>query len=439
MTSSGPIPLALLGGLLLSACSSMEDAGYGGAGGGGGQGGSGGVGGFHDIPLEVSAVAVGASHSCAVTVNGGVACWGSGARGQLGDGISGKDYHRAMAAPVVGISGAVGVRAGGDTTCAVLYGGGVWCWGEGAFGQLGDGVAEDGHLSAVPVEVLGLPGVLDLDVTAQTACAALADDTVRCWGRNSPDEWLGFASAECGPYAVYTGDGGPTLMTFPCEPTPRVVPGAIGADHIASGGEHTCALSPEGPAMCWGADHFGQLGDGQFGPDAHSGKPVEVQQLEGARQLGLGTSHTCAVVGPASKVLCWGDNSYGQLGIGSSALDSYKITPTEVPDLSGVTDLHASSHTTCASRSDGSVVCWGDTSMVLPPVPTKGISIVPTVVPGAADAAAVHIGGGHVCALRLDQTVMCWGNNDRGQLGNGTVGLPDFSLMPVAAPPGDPQ
>ena len=144
MTSSGPIPLALLGGLLLSACSSMEDAGYGGAGGGGGQGGSGGVGGFHDIPLEVSAVAVGASHSCAVTVNGGVACWGSGARGQLGDGISGKDYHRAMAAPVVGISGAVGVRAGGDTTCAVLYGGGVWCWGEGAFGQLGDGVAADG-------------------------------------------------------------------------------------------------------------------------------------------------------------------------------------------------------------------------------------------------------------------------------------------------------
>ena len=151
------------------------------------------------------------------------------------------------------------------------------------------------------------------------------------------------------------------------------------------------------------------------------------------QRLALGASHTGAVVGGDAHVRCWGDNAFGQLGIGTDALDSYKITPTEVTTLAAVTDLHAASRTTCAALSDGGVACWGDTSTVLPVSPEKnGSALVPTPVPGVMGALEVRTGGSHVCALLDDGAVTCWGLNYYGQLGNGTVGLSDFSMQAVA-------
>jgi alpha-tubulin suppressor-like RCC1 family protein len=431
--------LAALGALLLAAtgCSSAGAGGPQGTGGGaaGGAGGASGSG----TPLHGAAIAVGAAHSCAVLENGGVACWGDGARGQLGDGASGTGYHRGQPAKIAGLTGVTLLRAGGDTTCAVIAGGAVVCWGDGAFGQLGDGTAADGHLSAVPVPVSGLMGVVDLGVSGENACAALTDGTVRCWGRNAPEAWLGFDSMDCGPYTVTSGDNGPKAMYVPCESTPKQVPAAKGAVAVASGGEHNCLVTSDGGARCWGADPFGQLGDGVSGPDAYQPDPVEVASLTGVKRLALGSSHTCAIAGAEGAVRCWGDNAYGQLGIGTDSLDSYKITATPVTGLSGIADLHAAARTTCAARADGTVACWGATATVLPVSPQKGgAALSPTDVPGVAGAVEVRTGGSHVCARRDDGMVVCWGTNDRGQLGNGEMGLADFSMAPVLAPPDPP-
>jgi len=429
--------VAALTALLLAAGCGSARAGSAGTGGEGGGAGGGG-GGTASSPLRASAVAVGAAHSCAIVEGGAVACWGDGAHGQLGDGGSGKGYQRAVPGPVPGLAGVSAIRAGGDTTCAITAGA-VQCWGDGGFGQLGNGVAADGYMSAVPVAVNELSGVVDLSVAGANACAALTDGTVRCWGRNASDAWLGFESADCGPYAVSTGDGGPSLATVPCESSPREVPGTHDAVAVVSGGAHNCLRTAGGIARCWGAGHFGQLGDGHSGPDAFHAEPLSVAGPSDVRGLALGASHTCAVVEPDGGVRCWGDNAFGQLGIGTDALDSYKITPYAVTALEGVVDLHAAARTTCAALADGTAVCWGSTATVLPVSPEKGGSaLVPTAVPGVDGVVELRTGGGHVCARLDDDTVSCWGQSDRGQLGTGIIGIADFSMEPVPALPLDP-
>ena len=432
--------------LFVAGCSPTASV-LGGTGTSAGSGGSAGVGGGLDgtggaasgVPLRATGIAVGAAHGCALLEDGRVACWGSGAHGQLGDGKAGAGHLRTVPAVVAGLAGVTAIRAGGDTTCAVTAGV-ARCWGDGAFGQLGDGMSGDGYFSAVPVDVANLDAVTDLSVSGSNACASRSDGTVLCWGRNAPAQWLGFDSTDCGPYSMPMGAKPATLVSVPCETKPRKVPGATGAIAVATGGEHNCAREDLGGASCWGADNFGQLGDGMSGMAAHQVKPTEVQGVGKVLRLALGASHTCGVVGDAHSVRCWGDNSYGQLGLGTKAIDSYKTTPTEVVGVTGVVDLDAAGQTTCAALADGTVSCWGDTSTVLPVSPSKGGALVPTEVPGVAGAIEVRTSGAHACARSMDLRVVCWGQDDRGQLGNGSTHIADFSLAPVvpAQVPGGP-
>jgi alpha-tubulin suppressor-like RCC1 family protein len=442
-----PTPLSALAAVLLAVCGSSACGGAAGdanpyPGGAGGQTATGtsiGAGGGLVIgdPLSATEVAAGSSHACALRADGAVLCWGSGVRGQLGDGVSGKDYARAVPALVTNLPAASHLYAGGDTTCAVTASG-VFCWGDGTFGQLGDGTAADGHHAPAPVAVPGLEGAQGMSLSGTNACAFLADGTLRCWGRNSAEEWLGFASADCGPFTLTQADGTTTTASLPCETAPRLVAAASDVTLVASGGQHNCLRKGEYGLRCWGADHFGQLGDGASGPDAHHMDPVEVSGVGKVVALGLGTSHTCAAAD--GRVRCWGDNAFGQLGIGTSALDSYKVTPTDVTTLADITDVHAAGNTTCATSAAQGVLCWGDTRTLLPtpPDPTTGSTVVPTAVPGATALVSVRTGGDHACARTAAGLVICWGSNDRGQLGNGTVGVTDFSMTPVTAPQATP-
>ncbi len=422
---------------LLVGCGSAASSPTGGSGGassGGGGPGTGGGGGAAPA-LQAEAIAVGAAHTCALLSDATVACWGDGSLGQLGDGQSG-DHHSATPAVVPGLSGATAVRAAGNTTCAVIAGGAVTCWGDGAYGQLGNGKTGDGYFSASPVPVSGITGAVDVATSGTNACAVL--DAAEggagwCWGLNAQQEWLGFTSPDCGPYVV-TMNGQQMLVNRPCEPAPRQVPGVAKATSISDGGEHVCAILEDGTVRCWGADDFGQLGDGVFGQDAHTPVPTPVAGLKGTvARVALGASHTCALVAPAHEILCWGDNSYGQLGISDMGLESYKTTPTQVTGVPAALDLDAAVKTTCAVASNGTVACWGDVSKVSanPPSPD---SPKPVPIQGVGAAVGVRTGGGHACALRMDQSVVCWGRNDLGQVGNGIVGPSDFSMAEVQAP-----
>jgi alpha-tubulin suppressor-like RCC1 family protein len=125
-----------------------------------------------------SALAVGRQHACAVIRDGGVTCWGDDSRGQLGDG--GERRAKSVAPQkVTRISGATAIAAGGDTSCAIVDGGKVACWG---YNDVGQGGADRDARIQFPRPVEGIDGATDLAMGRRHACARVAGGEVRCWG-----------------------------------------------------------------------------------------------------------------------------------------------------------------------------------------------------------------------------------------------------------------
>jgi alpha-tubulin suppressor-like RCC1 family protein len=280
----------------------------------------------------VSAIAAGELHTCALTAVGGVKCWGTNTFGQLGDGTT---TDRTTPVDVSGLASGVSAIATGDYhTCALTTVGGVKCWGYNEYGQLGDGTTTDRH---TPVNVRRLAiGVSAIAAGGYHTCALTAVGGVKCWGWNSFGQ---------------LGDG-----TTTDRHTPVNVSGlAIGVSAIAAGDFHTCALIAGGGIKCWGYNVDGQLGDGTT-TNRHT--PVNVSGLaSGVSAITAGGWHTCALTAEAGGVKCWGRNLYGQLGDGTT---TDRTTPVDVSGLaSGVSAITAGELHTCALTAVGGVKCWG--------------------------------------------------------------------------------
>ena len=202
--------------------------------------------------------------------------------------------------------------------------------------------------------------------------------------------------------------------------TPTLVPGLSGVTAITAGSSHTCALKG-GSVKCWGLNNGGILGDGT-GTDRHT--PTPVPGLSGVTALASGWSHTCALQGGTVK--CWGINFTGQLGDGTT--DS-RDTPTPVPGLSGVTAITSQAEHTCALQG-GTAKCWGSNVSGQLGDGTIIYRLTPTPVLGLSGAAAIAAGGAHTCALMQGGTAKCWGNNQGGQLGDGAT-TTRYSPTPV--------
>jgi alpha-tubulin suppressor-like RCC1 family protein len=293
-------------------------------------------------------VVTGQFHACAHTISDAVKCWGWNLYGQIGDGTS---TNRFSPVHVGGLTNVAWLTAGSNHTCAVMTGGGVKCWGHNSSGQLGDGSTTD---RSTPVNVLGLGGgVSAVEGGALHTCATMWGGGVKCWGDNSRGQ---------------IGDGTTINRT-----TPVSVSGLTG-DILATaaGGLHTCAIPLGGPPRCWGWNAYGQLGDGttldRTTPVAVSGLPA------GATDITAGFNHNCALT-PNSGISCWGVNTYGQLGDGSTA------------------DRHA-------------------------PVAVCADPPCSSPIMGIFDADA---GGDHTCAVSLNAGPWCWGRNTHGQIGDDTT------------------
>jgi alpha-tubulin suppressor-like RCC1 family protein len=242
------------------------------------------------LPIGVTSIAAGGAHTCALTSAGAVWCWGAGADGQLGNGSTADATTPVM---VSSLSGATAIAAGGAHSCAVVSSA-VQCWGDDANGQLGVG-STNGSATPVAVTPLGAPATQVCAGNAYT-CALTAVGAM-CWGYGQYGQ-LGDSTTSDSPVPVAVA----TLATS--------------TKAMAGGGEHACALDPGGGAWCWGEDQSGQLGD-NGGTDS----PVPVSVLgiaSGANAIAAGTAHTCAVAG-AGRVMCWGWNVSGQLGNGSQS------------------------------------------------------------------------------------------------------------------------
>jgi alpha-tubulin suppressor-like RCC1 family protein len=373
------------------------------------------------------------SHTCAVKEDGTVRCWGSNAVGQLGNGSGGTGQFATSPVQVVGLTDAVAVAAGTSHTCAVRSTGALVCWGSNESGKLGDGTTD---ARFAPVAVLNtsgtaLTGVVGVAAGDNHTCAVRVDGTVRCWGAK-------------GSGKLGTGEAAITAPSF--RPTATAVVGLDDAVSVVVGRDHTCALRVTGSVACWGRNFFGQLGIGSSGAAEDSvlrSSPVAVPGLTDVTALAAGGHHNCAVRANGV-VRCWGNNSFGQIGDGTTATS--RPSPTTVDTLGGVVRLALGFQHSCARRADGDVRCWGrndsrqvgDLTTTNRPThvavvslrtvtPTTGVIETPLV-----DADEVAGGERHGCSLQVDDRVRCWGANDLGQLGRGNTDPQTFFATTVS-------
>jgi hypothetical protein len=286
------------------------------------------------------------------------------------------------------IGGLTAISAGEGATCAVTTQVGVKCWGD---------IGMGGPPSSVAVDVLGLSsGVVAVSEGSFFACALTDVGGVECWGNN---------------YYGQLGNG----MTQSGNTPARVTGLDSGVAQISAGFQHTCAVMTAGGVKCWGANDYGQLGDGTAG---YSATPVDVVGLSSSvTQVSAAFQHTCAVMATGG-VECWGRNDYGQLGDGSA---TSRLTPVSVSGLNnGVAAVAGATNYTCAVISSGGVKCWG-----------LGYGRALVDVPGLSDVIAIDSGYGQTCVLTQDGGAECWGSNGTGELGDGRNCGASTCLTPV--------
>lgn len=334
------------------------------------------------LPGGARAITAGLQHTCAVTADGRVMCWGAEYDKNLCDVLF---LSRGAPTAVASLTGITALDAGAGHTCALTATGGVFCWGENYFGNLGNATA--GRRSD-PVPVTNLSsGVQTIAAGGEHTCALKQNGEVVCWGAR----WGATPTAIAG--------------------LPRDVRA------IDAGFGHTCALAADGSVRCWGKNGSGQLGDGTFASyDEKYETPVMVNGLSGARAVAAGGEHTCAITA-AGGVVCWGDNRSGQLGDGTTA---NRATPVAVQGLSeGVVALAAGSRHTCALTVDQQVKCWGEGFNAQNTAAPAGIGVPVTIAGINGQVVALTAGGGHTCALLANGATACWGSNQTGELGLG--------------------
>lgn len=334
-------------------------------------------------------------------------------------------------------SGAAAAISTSDaTTCVVRSDGTVWCWGDNQYGQLGNGTTSltiADPIQAVQVTTEGgapLVGVVAIAAGQVHECARKGDGTVWCWGYHYYGN-LGNGTSGVRPGLDCHTEGG-------CG-TPyavQVVSGQGGAltsvVKVIAGRMHTCALRLDKAVWCWGYNAEGGLGDGTT---TNRSTPVQVTQgntktrLTSAADVAAGDGTSCASKTDGT-VWCWGWNYYGQVGDGTTRnrMSAVRVMTSKQSVLPGdVLDVTGGYAYNCARRSDTSVWCWGNNQVFAKPVLKSGSNFL-----GSAQLAA-HIS--HTCARKGDGTLWCWGENQYGQLGDGS-GLSSTEPVQVLLAPG---
>ncbi len=284
------------------------------------------------VTLDATPVAVtaGAYHTCALLEDGSVECWGRNSSGQLGryDAVDDKQDYEPQAAgetlPPVPLDGkALALSAGGQSVCALVAPKAVKCWGGNSSGQLGNGSDLDiGKLAtdSLPSEVNLGSNLLPVGVTMgwDHTCAWSAAGALKCWG-NGYSGALGYENDSS--LGASPGDLGTRLAAVPLSEQ---------VTSAAAGRWTTCAVLASGGVECWGLGDSGQLGRpdlaiSALGDDAGEMAllaPIDFGDDGKAKSVALGGAFGCVLLARGA-IKCWGDNSFGQLGIGSTE------TPTE--------------------------------------------------------------------------------------------------------------
>lgn len=350
-----------------------------------------------------AALSAGYSSTCAVTDAGGVECWGNNDLGQLGNGTT---TASTIPVQVSGLSSGVrAVAVGASHACALTDAGGVKCWGTNQIGQLGNGgttgTHEDGtpYISTSPVDVAGLTsGVKAIGAGTNHTCAVTNAGAVKCWGYNT------------------TGQLGNNSTTDSSIPVQAISSGVVA---VTGGNASTCALTDAGGVKCWGSNNKGQIGIDISTTVQLT--PVDVPALtSGVTSLSVGGRTACVAMTDGD-LKCWGNNANGQLGVDAD-ITPYSVTPVVPSGVPGAKQVATATTHACVLTTTGGVLCWGDNTYGQLGDDTTASRSMPATVEGlSSGVVAVSTNLNRSCALLDNGSVKCWGSNEVGQLGDGSL------------------
>jgi len=318
-----------------------------------------------NVGFDSRAVDAGADVTCALSASGDVKCWGSGQNGRTGYGIVTDILQPREASVSLGTAVAARTLDVFSThVCIVSTMRKVMCWGSGAGYTLGYGTSADvGTTSSnLPSEVgaLSMNGDVDVVVTgASHSCGRYTTGAIKCWGDNARGQ-LGYGTA------IGT-NGSLTLEPAALPPVPITTASGVTIAQVAAGNAHTCAVLSDGTLKCWGDGQFGALGFGQdqnIGDDeVPSSAPLIDLGVPSATILDVKVNGaTCVLYVAAGHrgLKCFGLNTNGSLGQETDLLRSGPAADVPAIELGG--DVHSfalGAAFGCAVLRNGQIRCWG--------------------------------------------------------------------------------
>jgi alpha-tubulin suppressor-like RCC1 family protein len=321
------------------------------------------------------------THHCGLGLEGEAFCWGDGTGGRLG---TGSERDEPGPRPVMGEPRFTQLATAPGHTCGLTEEGAAYCWGEGSLGRLGRGSEE---AAAVPTPIMPGPRpFVQITANGSHACGLADDGRGYCWGRGENGQ-LG------------TGSWGSSYH----ELGPTLVEGGLRFSQLTTGSAHTCGLTRNGRAYCWGLDVWGRLGTiSSESTDA----PVPVTTDRIFTQIVSGSAHNCALT-EDGEAFCWGYGWEGHLGTGRSGQGYQESVPAAVSGNLRFVQLAAGSYHTCGLTREGDAYCWGSGPSLGTGSPED--RAVPTPVHGSHRFVQLAAGVRMTCGVTAEGQAYCWG------------------------------
>ncbi|PRQ03158.1 Regulator of chromosome condensation (RCC1) repeat protein [Enhygromyxa salina] len=326
----------------------------------------------------------------------------------------------------------VEISAGGYHTCALFNSGEARCWGRGNYGQLGQGntnLIGDSETPASALAIVLAAPIISIRAGDQHTCALLDTGGVACWGLAALGR-LGYAN---------TSNIGDDELP--------VVAGTVQLGEVAiaidAGDTYTCALLNTGYPICWGSGgyHLGQEDtNNHLGDDEHPGSAAVIDVGSTSSMIVAGSSSACALRDD-DELICWGNNSYGELGLVSLSnqipISQAIGMPAQIPKPPLMLDF-GSQHACAIFKDTNHLSCWGHHASGRLGYPGQAEDIGDNEQPGnsvvlGGTPIAVATGDAHSCAVLEDGDVLCWGQASAGQLGYGNTNIIGDNETPEAA------
>lgn len=313
------------------------------------------------------------------------------------------------------------LSTGSSHTCGLTAAGEAFCWGSNESGQLGSGTAD--RFAGRPTRVVGGLSFTSISAGGYHTCAVTAAGSAYCWGLATND-------------ALGTESHLDSCINGACRQSPAPVAGDMAYSSISAGGSHTCALTEDGVANCWGWNPFGEAGNGSFNTQLRAPAPVAGDHRFAS--LTAGFRFTCALTATGA-AYCWGHGDWGQLG--TTALEgcnyaglvsACSTTPTRVEGDVALATITTGVNHTCARTDVGESFCWGENGQGQLGTGSSSGAPTPVRVSTGQPLAVVSAGAFHTCGISVHGQALCWGQNASGELGTGSSGDPIPSPAPLA-------